>query len=325
MSQAGDSRRSLTLWRKAYKPDTTRKYDAAVLEFCQWCRDNRERPSTFSELDDALAGFIEDLYDNGGSKSKAANALYGMCALMPRARAHFSVSRMQLRGWNNATEKSPHPPLTFGLTCAIAVRMALDGKHRQAVATLLAFDCFLRIGELVNLRKEDISLPGDARVDAGYDRVGLRLRQTKTGPNKFVAVHDPAICALLIDVAKDTRKGARLFPWSAGAFRAYFKRTCGHLGLSPRYVPHSLRHGGATYWFSVLGKSIPDIMQRGRWAAQKSAEHYIQQGPALALSVEVPEDVAIAGKRASKDILLFLHKALHLHDRKTRPFRRARV
>jgi hypothetical protein len=41
--------------------------------------------------------------------------------------------------------------------------------------------------------------------------------------------------------------------------------------------------------------SIEAIMARGRWASSKSARHYIQQGPALLLSVKAPPDVAKAG------------------------------
>jgi integrase len=205
------------------------------------------------------------------------------------------------------------------------MRMVLKGKHRQAVATLLAFDAFLRVGELLNIRREDVSVPGDARVDAGYDKIGIRLRRTKTGDEQFVTVHSPQISALLLDIVRDTRRRSRLFPWSASSFRGHFKRSCAALGLSARYVPHSLRHGGATYWFAVLDKPITDVMQRGRWAVQRSASHYIQMGSALALSVDVPAAVAELGKRISADLLLYFYAAAHQHDAKVNPFHRARV
>src|SRR5690349_2648427 len=44
----------------------------------------------------------------------------------------------------------------------------------------------------------------------------------------------------------------------------FFKSTCAALGLSERYVPHSLRHGGATR-LHLQGVSIEDILLRGRW------------------------------------------------------------
>ena len=57
------------------------------------------------------------------------------------------------------------------------------------------------------------------------------------------------------------------------------------------YVPHSLRHGGATCdYLYAGGESLEDILFRGRWASMKSTRQYIQQGPALmaAASTRIP-------------------------------------
>jgi integrase len=300
---------NLTLWKKANAPKTEKRYTEAALEFLRWCDENFESPVTYEELDDTFAEYVEFAYETGVSLSRAEYALHGLCNVIPRAKPFMMLSRQQLRGWRKSTVKNPHPPLTWGLACAIATRLALTGHIRYAVGLLLSFDCFLRVGELVALRREDIAIPGEARVDDGYDKLGVRLRQTKTGPNKFVSVHFESVASLLRDVVLDTKKGGRLFPFSASSFRYHMKKACRELGLSDRYVPHSLRHGGATYWFTVLGKPINDVMTRGRWAVVKSAEHYIQSGAAIMLSVDVPLRVAQLGKRAATNLLLYIHRA----------------
>ena len=107
---------------------------------------------------------------------------------------------------------------------------------------------------------------------------------------------------LLKALVKDTAKRSRVFDFSAAEFRRHFKHVCEELGLSARYVPHSLRHGGATFMHQA-GRPISDIRHRGRWAQSKSAEHYIQAGVALLLDVEVPREIAATGALLAADVL----------------------
>lgn len=83
----------------------------------------------------------------------------------------------------------------------------------------------------------------------------------------------------------------RLFPFTTYQFRHVFKATCANLGLSDRYVPHSLRHGGATRYHHVLGWSIEDVLARGRWQSVKSARRYIQSGVAMLMSMHAPDNI----------------------------------
>ena len=79
---------------------------------------------------------------------------------------------------------------------------------------------------------------------------------------------------------------AKLFP-GPELFRTLFAQAQIELGWvrgtgAPIFVPHSLRHGGASVDYLGLGATrIEEIMFRGRWATMKSTRHYIQTGPAL--------------------------------------------
>ena len=77
---------------------------------------------------------------------------------------------------------------------------------------------------------------------------------------------------------------------STAQFRKHFGQACEALGLARTYVPHSLRHGGATH-DQLRGIPLDEILRHGRWASAKSARHYIQAGKALLLNTAVPDHV----------------------------------
>jgi hypothetical protein len=107
--------------------------------------------------------------------------------------------------------------------------------------------------------------------------------------------------ALLCLLLADTRRGRFVFPFSAQTLRSRFHQVCAELGLSEQYVPHSLRHGGATR-LHLQGVSMEDILLRGRWASTKSARRYVQAGRAQLMAMAVPADLAAAARVLAADI-----------------------
>jgi integrase len=176
------------------------------------------------------------------------------------------------------------------LAVTVAVQMVRRGQLRFGVGTLLAFDCLLRVGELAALRHEDIAFPGDARLGAEYRVSTVSIRKAKTGRNQSVTIRESCVADLVRDVVKATKPGQPLFPGGAKAFRRAFKETCAELGISDRYVPHSLRHGGATR-LSLLGWKVEDILLRGRWESNKSARIYVKSGRAMLMAIQVPKRI----------------------------------
>lgn len=290
------------LIREAYVKVTRDKYEAAVSDFAAWCDANQEQSRSAADMDLLLTDYIHDLYEEGGSKGTAVNAVYGVIMFLPHYRKCLPTAVLCLKGWNRKHPPVPYPPLSWNLTVAIAARLRRRVDPVMALGVLLAFDCYLRIGELLGLCKEDVAVPGDVRLEADYSDVALALRKTKTGPNKSVVVADPAIRELLLQVVAQADDGALLFPFSKDRFRKHFKAACVSLGLSPKYVPHSLRHGGATR-DHMRGKTLEDILARGRWASTKSARHYVQAGRALLLATRTPVRVARLGEAIGHDLL----------------------
>jgi integrase len=119
------------------------------------------------------------------------------------------------------------------------------GRRTYAVAVLLSFFGYLRVGELVALRRSDVVDKGDRRAYGCKRRMIVRIRSAKTGKTQWVELRSRlarrAVRWLLCHSGSN-----ELFEFSASQFRYHLKAACIKLGLSSKYTPHSLRHGGAT-------------------------------------------------------------------------------
>lgn len=292
----------LFLLRAKVKRDTEATYRQAVMAFLDWCARNRVRARSDEDLDYALCEYVHDVYEqhDGKNKSKAQNAISGIQLFCPRFKHKLQLSQQAMAGWRRLHPAHKHPPVSWSQTIAIACKLAVWGRWDMAVATLLSFSALLRIGEMVSLRVSDIY---DAQAQENrLDRAafsGLRLRRAKTGDNQFAELHDNAVMSLL-RLHLRTRKRGFVFDFTAGTFRRHFKRAATAIGLDSSVVPHSLRHGGATALY-MLGVPLETILVRGRWAATKSARHYVQQGRVLLMAQ--PNPVAVKAARALGTLL----------------------
>ena len=77
----------------------------------------------------------------------------------------------------------------------LAMLNIMRGKVLLGLGLVVAFEGFLRVGELCRLRGSDILLPEDC-VDS-FDNCGLRIRVAKTGHNQFARISDPAVIVVL--------------------------------------------------------------------------------------------------------------------------------
>ena len=277
----------LFLINAAFAPATQKKYRKAVDDFLSWTEREGLDSSDPFKFDEIITLYLHDMFASGdGGKGKAQDTIYGILSFLPELKGHLPMSNLALTGWKKLQPTVSYPPLTFELAAAVAVKMAFSGNWSAGVAVLLGFDCLLRIGELTSLRREDVADAKDARVSSTFRGMALRLVKTKTGPNQWVEVSDRRV-QRLVRVLLTSSRGKTLFGLTAHKFRQVFKDTCADLGLSPAYVPHSLRHGGATH-LHLRGVSIEDILLRGRWASTKSARRYVQSGRAMLLSMDIP-------------------------------------
>lgn len=293
------------------KPATLKMYCGAVNKFLLWCSGEGAAYATsvsdLHQLDRLLYYYVCWLCAAGFSKSLGTNAVYGVRLLLPSIANCLSWSVAALSGWNRLAPSSPHPPMTLEMATLYACVMAKNKRWVFGVGVLLAFHCYLRVGELCSLRTSDVILPSSVTMGSAFSGMALQLATTKTGDHQFVTVTDERVMVLLLAVYAQAQSCGRshLFAFSPDEFRKCMHKVSAVLGLSHlRFVPHSLRHGGATRDF-LLGKSLEFVLHRGRWASMASARHYIQAGRALLSQTVIPPRWSSLGAALTENLLIF--------------------
>lgn len=291
----------------ALAPATLRAYNNNLVKFLRYTRLTLFQLLQLSAatIDRRLAAYIDHLYSTQGSYDYACQAMFGLIYRAPSLRLRLGEARLRLRGWKRLKTQRSHPPITWELTVLFATTMAKWGHHAHAVATLLAFDCYLRVGELTRIDYKDIVMPNDPRVGAAHRGMAVRLAKTKTGNNQWVSLQKPEVAQVLLHYLRTFpfMEHERVFPFTPASFRKLLHQVAASLGLGHiPYVPHSFRHGGATCDF-LKGATIEQIMFRGRWVAMESARRYIQTARALLIIQRVPARLNACGAALAQQLL----------------------
>ena len=318
LSQASLSRISLLLSTAAFAAPTVVAYTTAATRYHAHCRHHGHHASSL-ELDRCVCEYICSLFDyyHGRNRQLAVNTVFGVYMLCPGVRGRLRASEQMLRGWKRLAPSKSYRPLTWPIAVALARTMAASGYAACAVATLVAFDGLLRVGELVAISMADVSFPDDDRRGAAPSSsrqlntvtsvpsqrstisVFIRLAVTKTGAIQTAEISNPDVVALLrrwVSSRASLAAGAdrRLFSFvgssPADYFRAVMRATCRALDLDGlAFTPHSLRHGGATHAHVHMGLSIEHVLHRSRWKSNSSARTYLQSGTAALITTQLSD------------------------------------
>lgn len=326
----------LPLQDLALAPASLSAYNRQLTSFLRYSRLTRPLFRTLppSQLDHLLAVYIQHVFDSAeaddqqrrGGFSYAALALHAVVYHRPDVRPLLLTSRQCLNGYEHMRATQSHPPLTWELTVVFACVMANSGYHAQAVGTLLAFDCYLRVGELTRLRRRDIVMPNDPRMGRAATGMAVCLYRTKTGLNQSVTLQNPVVAQLLVrwidSLHLPPHSTARVFDFDDASLRRLMRNASLLLGLGATpYVPHSLRHGGATHDF-LLGRGIAHVQFRGRWQSMESSRRYIQTTRALLAQHHVPQHLHDLGSLLSDSLIEVMQHAFDTVQLRTRRVRR---
>jgi integrase len=247
-----------------------------------------------AQIDRRFASYLRELYDNDGSMQTGENARNALHLWLPRTKNRLRESHTVLHYWARQRKQHSYPPIPRNVAVLIAAALAQRGEIHAAIAVLLSFDCYLRVNECLSLTRADVTIPTDQRLGDALANTTIHLRKTKTLDNLSCVVHDPVVARLLQRILFSLPTPAsRLFPVTLTAYREYhFKGTLRRLGLGHLgFVPHSLRHGGATHDYVVAKRTPEYIQRRGRWASIKSADRYIQQLRAVDMTFKISADL----------------------------------
>ena len=317
MSASSSSFQRLPLQDLALTPGSLKAYNKQLNSFLTHARLSLQQLLTAHphQLDRLVAVYIQHSYNTHTPFTYASHALHAVVYHRPDLKQHMFVSRQCLKGWERVKTSASHPPLTWELTVVLACTLSQSGYHGPAVAMLVAFDCYLRVGELTRLRRCDIVMPNDSRMGRAHAEMAVCLPTTKTGPNQSVSLQNPVVAQILCDwvrsraLASDST--ALIFAFKPPLLRRLMHQACTEHGLGDTpYVPHSLRHGGATADF-LRTKSIEHVQFRGRWKSMESARRYVQTARALLAAQQVPQHLNTLGQQLDDSLCAVMQHAMH--------------
>ena len=263
---------------------TQLQYERAVTRFFAFHRARRASPMCTNSwfdplhLDLALCSFIESLWDEGDSKNETIDCVSGVLHYLPQLKGKVPGSKRLLVAWGQVRIAGRASPLNTFFLAALAGKAVALNDRRLAVSLLLGFHCMLRTGELLKIRKMDLSLM--ERHSRGIVVLHEIKSGQRTASSETVVIFDACLVRMLAIVCRDLALAEFLVVLSA-AFRAKFARLVHEAGLPKcNWKPYSLRRGGATTVFLHHGQ-LDRTMVRGRWASAKTARLYIDDADSM--------------------------------------------
>eukprot|EP00435_Cladocopium_sp_Y103_P056632 s889_g19.t1 len=238
-----------------------------------------------TDIDGAAAAFIESLWADGFGRAEASYLLASIQFMLPTMRRSMPLSWRLVKTWTKHEMPTRAVPLDAPVALAFAGLFWAWKEHKLAAAILVAFDFFLRTGEIFTVRRKDVEFFKFSAT--------LQLLQTKSSGHqihseRLLAWDDAAVKALAF-LCRGLQPGDLLIPDSAARFRSLWHKAVHFFGLQDYHIqPYSLRRGGST---SAFRKGIPfdQLMVRGRWAHQQTARLYLDEALQQSAVLSFPE------------------------------------
>ena len=253
---------------------TLRAYRLSIDRFLVFSKIHRLPLRTSSQLDYAVAEFINSLYQEGDSLAQAGHLLSGLKRFYPSMRLQLPTASQFFRNWQRIHRPERAVPISWDLLQAMAALCLELGSPHVALMLYVGFFCFLRTSEMLSLQM--LHLIPDSR--SHRITVIIPFAKTSVGNPQVVLFHDHRIHQLLLTVQQARARQSFLWPSSPGRFRFLWHRLLEAFEFGPDdYSPYSIRRGGAT-WHFLRTSSMDATLQLGRWTCNRTARMYIDQG-----------------------------------------------
>ena len=255
------------------KPGTLSKYHQHFNRFFDWATANEFALNSSMDFDAAASQYIEALWADGFGRAEASYLLASIQFMCPTLKQSLPLSWRLMKTWTKHELPTRAVPMDAPTAVAFAGLFWSWGERRLSAGILVAFDFFLRTGELFQLRRLHVELFGNS--------ASLQLLQTKSSSlqihSERLLTWDHTSFKALAFLCHGLSPHDFLIPSSAVRFRTLFHRALQFFGLQDFYFqPYSLRRGGATSAFRN-GTPFDQLMLRGRWSHQKTCRLYLDE------------------------------------------------
>ncbi len=266
------ARKGLRLADLGVSKKTQQRYYVAVQKLLPFIL----QAATMERMDELICDWIEDLFATGEPLNTVADALSGLHYFLPVTRRKLLSSWKLFGVWRKYEVPSRAPPLTADLVLAMASWAIQQDDFAFGALLLIGFHCFLRTGELLQLRTCDILVNAQTGIVClQASKGGLRFNTKES-----VTIEDPVVLAVAAELVLLQRQQNKQPIWfgTGSQFRSKFAHVCKVFQVEHlNFRPYSLRRGGATAFFLRTGL-MERTLVRGRWASSSVARLYICDG-----------------------------------------------
>ena len=252
---------------------TEKRYNVALQQFFKWFKQfNTNLPDTFA-LDSMLCEYIHEMWNDGESLEMITNTISGLQHNIGALRGNLKGAWHLVTAWRKRELPNQAWPMPTKLMLVMAGIASSLGYYGMGVGLILAFHCFLRTGEVLELRVCDIVLNQNEGV--------VVLPVTKKGFHDFVTITDPWVASVIFNHVAQMAQNDKIVQVSKRTAYKVFPAIIKSMDLGPTtFQWYSLRRGGATNYFCQTG-SMEQTMLRGRWDHPRTAKKYLAEGVAL--------------------------------------------
>ena len=249
---------------------TRKRYNSALSEFSLYLSKAGLRlPTIKTELDAVLSDYVEYLWSEGYARALASDTLAAVQDKQPSIKGHLRSSWRLLKTWGVNEIPNRAAPLPESALHAMVGHAFFNKRPLFGLSLLVGFYGMLRTGELLDVNSH-IAQPKQSRptvVSLGYTKGGKRQ-----GAAESVTIGVRVVTQLLHQWVQTTSGHSSLCP-ASHVWRELFNSTLEALNFQQfGFRPYSLRRGGV----------------QGRWASQKTARIYINEGLALLADLKLP-------------------------------------
>ena len=135
------------------KKATLAKYHSHFNRFFVWAESNELNLQSPEDIDASAANFIESLWADGFGKAEGSYLLAALQHMVPSLKNQLPLSWRLMKTWTKNELPTRAVPLGAQTVLAFAGLFWAWNEHALAAGILIAFDLFLRTGELFCIRR----------------------------------------------------------------------------------------------------------------------------------------------------------------------------
>ena len=265
---------------RSVKAPTLKAYGECDARFHAWCRTHRR----LGKWVNALLAFVTFLMSSGAATSEVEKTVSAVMFFKSASMKQYPRVVRALRGQRHVRPHRSRVPLAEEVVSAVAAILVPWGLRPLALLVLTAMTAYLRPGEVMSLRAEDILPPSQGRAAllrewSVFLRPEERGEPTKTGTfdETIYLDHPPGLGPALGAYKNQYTPSMTLFPFQPSLVATVWRAAVEAAG-APGSVLYQLRHAGASGDLLALRRSMLVIQSRGRWKSSTNCRRYSKSG-----------------------------------------------